>query len=171
MNACHICGSIGAAEIEKCKLCCDGVEQDFCRECSESYRVYRSKFGTPEANAAFADMQGRREAWRNDSAEVTHPDFFVQDDEGALHAYWDAQILRIHLAENGSRGVRVLSRHHGSPKLIYTPVSCMECFDHDEKCQECCPHDEHDHGHCLDCGKDCTDDLVGVAEAFAEGDR
>lgn len=27
-----------------------------------------------------------------------------------------------------------------------------------------CPHDEHDHGICLDCGKDIFDDLVGAAE-------
>jgi hypothetical protein len=27
-----------------------------------------------------------------------------------------------------------------------------------------CPHDEHDHGICLDCGKDIMDDLVGAAE-------
>ena len=29
---------------------------------------------------------------------------------------------------------------------------------------EQCPHDEHDHGICLDCGKDITDDLVAQAE-------
>jgi Fe2+ or Zn2+ uptake regulation protein len=27
-----------------------------------------------------------------------------------------------------------------------------------------CPHDEHDHGICLDCGKDITDALVEQAE-------
>jgi Fe2+ or Zn2+ uptake regulation protein len=27
-----------------------------------------------------------------------------------------------------------------------------------------CPHDEHDHGICLDCGKDIMDDIVGAAE-------
>jgi hypothetical protein len=30
--------------------------------------------------------------------------------------------------------------------------------------QDECPHDEHDHGICLDCGKDIFDDLVGRAE-------
>lgn len=38
-------------------------------------------------------------------------------------------------------------------------------------CQECCPHDEYDHGICLDCEKDCTDDLVGAAESAFEGER
>lgn len=31
-----------------------------------------------------------------------------------------------------------------------------------------CPHDEHDHGICLDCGKDITDDLVAAAEFAAD---
>ena len=34
--------------------------------------------------------------------------------------------------------------------------------------QEPCPHDEHDHGICLDCGKDITDDLVASAEAASD---
>lgn len=40
-----------------------------------------------------------------------------------------------------------------------------------EDCQECCEHGEYDHGICLDCGKDCLDDLVGMAEDYYEGDR
>lgn len=36
---------------------------------------------------------------------------------------------------------------------------------------EPCEHNEHDHGICLDCGKDITDNLVGAAEARFEGDR
>jgi Fe2+ or Zn2+ uptake regulation protein len=31
-----------------------------------------------------------------------------------------------------------------------------------------CPHDEHDHGICLECGKDIMDDLVGAAEMAAD---
>lgn len=31
-----------------------------------------------------------------------------------------------------------------------------------------CPHDEHDHGICLDCGLDITDDLIAKAEFNAE---
>jgi hypothetical protein len=31
-----------------------------------------------------------------------------------------------------------------------------------------CPHDEHDHGICLHCGKDITDDLVAAAEFAAD---
>lgn len=31
-----------------------------------------------------------------------------------------------------------------------------------------CPHVEHDHGICLECGKDITDDLVSRAEAAAD---
>lgn len=34
--------------------------------------------------------------------------------------------------------------------------------------QHDCPHDEHEHGYCLDCGKDITDDLVSRAEAAAD---
>lgn len=30
--------------------------------------------------------------------------------------------------------------------------------------EEECPHDEHDHGICLECGKDIFDDLVGEAD-------
>lgn len=40
-----------------------------------------------------------------------------------------------------------------------------------EKCQECCEHNEHDHGVCMDCEKDITDDLVCAAEYAYEGDR
>ncbi len=31
-----------------------------------------------------------------------------------------------------------------------------------------CPHDEHDHGICLECGKDIMDDLVAAAELAAD---
>lgn len=34
--------------------------------------------------------------------------------------------------------------------------------------QDECPHDEHDHGICLDCGKDIMDDLVDAAESAAD---
>jgi hypothetical protein len=44
-----------------------------------------------------------------------------------------------------------------------------ECDE--ETCQECCPHDDHDHGICLDCGLDRTDDLSADAEYEYEGDR
>jgi hypothetical protein len=33
--------------------------------------------------------------------------------------------------------------------------------------EEECPHDEHDHGYCLECGKDILDDLVGQVD-FSE---
>lgn len=32
---------------------------------------------------------------------------------------------------------------------------------------DCC-HDEHDHGICLECGKDVMDDLVAAAEFAAD---
>lgn len=44
-----------------------------------------------------------------------------------------------------------------------------DCGDY--TCQECCPHGEHDHGICLDCGKDRLDELVCAAEYAFEGDR
>ena len=31
-----------------------------------------------------------------------------------------------------------------------------------------CPHDEHDHGYCLECGKDILDDLISHAELMRE---
>jgi hypothetical protein len=34
--------------------------------------------------------------------------------------------------------------------------------------QEECPHDEHDHGICIDCGKDIMDDLIGRAEMMRD---
>jgi Fe2+ or Zn2+ uptake regulation protein len=34
--------------------------------------------------------------------------------------------------------------------------------------QEPCTHDEHDHGICLDCGEDITQELVSKAEAAAD---
>ena len=34
-----------------------------------------------------------------------------------------------------------------------------------------CDHPEHDHGICLDCGEDITNDLVSKSEAQSEGDR
>jgi len=34
--------------------------------------------------------------------------------------------------------------------------------------EEECPHDEHDHGICLDCGKDIMDDLIGRAELLRD---
>ncbi len=37
-----------------------------------------------------------------------------------------------------------------------------------EKEQEECPHDEHDHGICLDCGKDIMDDLIGRADLLED---
>lgn len=53
--------------------------------------------------------------------------------------------------------------------------TCMKCDGsspcENEECQECCPHDEHDHGICLDCGRDRNGDLAGKAEDAFEGDR
>lgn len=109
--------------------------------------------------------------WGRSMSTLKAPAFFVQTENGDLHAYWDPALLRISLHENKGEKVRVFSRHHGVLTLKYTEVSCMECFDHDDKCQECCPHDEHDHGICLSCGLDRTDHFVGLAESAFEGDR
>ena len=47
----------------------------------------------------------------------------------------------------------------------------IDCDDVD--CQEHCEHNdvEAGSGTCLDCGKDCLDDLIARAEAIFEGDR
>ena len=50
-------------------------------------------------------------------------------------------------------------------KVCYKP--CWEAYSHKE-CEEECPHDEHDHGICLDCGKDIFNDLVAQAEFAAD---
>jgi len=34
--------------------------------------------------------------------------------------------------------------------------------------EEECPHDEHDHGICLDCGKDILDNLIDRAEMMRD---
>lgn len=41
-------------------------------------------------------------------------------------------------------------------------------YDSQSRPPEDCPHDELDHGICLDCGKDCFDDLVARAEYMAD---
>lgn len=46
-----------------------------------------------------------------------------------------------------------------------------ECPDDGVTCESCCQCSEFDHGICLDCGADRTDDLVAAAEAACEGDR
>jgi hypothetical protein len=33
----------------------------------------------------------------------------------------------------------------------------------DETCQQCCEHNEHDHGICVDCGKDNYEDIAARA--------
>lgn len=56
--------------------------------------------------------------------------------------------------------------------IIFKCTECdAELHYEDDVCQECCPHDEHDHGICLDCGKDNTDHFVGMAESYYEGER
>lgn len=43
-------------------------------------------------------------------------------------------------------------------------IYCEECKDESDDCQECCPHDDHDHGICIDCGKDNYDSLIGDSD-------
>lgn len=43
-----------------------------------------------------------------------------------------------------------------------------EEFCGDDKCQKCCAHDEYDHGICLYCGLDITEELVAKAEFLYE---
>jgi hypothetical protein len=60
--SCHICVTTPAdAEyMIKCKLCCDGLEQDACRTCSELYARYKRDFGSPQSKEAFRALQARR---------------------------------------------------------------------------------------------------------------
>jgi len=46
-------------------------------------------------------------------------------------------------------------------------LNMMELLDHkceQDDCQECCEHDEHEHGVCINCGKDIHDSLVSVVD-------
>lgn len=52
-----------------------------------------------------------------------------------------------------------------------SPFQCDGSGCDNDRCQICCEHNEHDHGICLDCDADITDNLVGAAEAAYEGDR
>lgn len=45
---------------------------------------------------------------------------------------------------------------------------CDDCGDplgdsSGDYCQDCCEHGDTDCGHCLDCGKDCTEDMMAAA--------
>ena len=98
-------------------------------------------------------------------SDIKAPDFFVQTENGDLHAYWDAAILRIDLKKNGFEKVTVLSRDYRKPTVTYTEVRCYECFDHDEQCQECCPHEfDSSEGYtCLNCGKEGAEEVMSAA--------
>lgn len=53
--------------------------------------------------------------------------------------------------------------------LVQPPID--EPCSEDCSCSNCCQHYEHDHGICLDCGEDRTEDLAADAEYAFEGDR
>ncbi len=57
---CHICSAFALCELEKCKLDCDGLEQDFCRDCSALYRSFRLNFGKLLGNESFEALKQRR---------------------------------------------------------------------------------------------------------------
>lgn len=54
--------------------------------------------------------------------------------------------------------------------------TCDRCNDTEEiridgrreTCPDCCPHDEHEHGYCLECGRNIMDDLIGRAELLED---
>lgn len=52
---------------------------------------------------------------------------------------------------------------------IIKGINCDTCNDEKEDCQECCDHMDLDHGVCLDCGADLTDDLANRAYEQSEG--
>lgn len=65
-STCHICGVIAPQAdmpVVKCKLCCDGLEQDFCPVCAKLESTFKRNLGLPEGNAAFRALQARRMAW------------------------------------------------------------------------------------------------------------
>jgi len=73
MNTCHICGvKFKEFSMIKCKLCCDGLEQDACEYCAKVYNAYRAhKAGA--RNAYFAELQAlRAECIRNERKNNGH---------------------------------------------------------------------------------------------------
>jgi hypothetical protein len=61
MTGCHLCLTREPNQIMKCKLCCDGLEQEFCTECALTYVAYRAAFvaGLP-THELFRSLQSRR---------------------------------------------------------------------------------------------------------------
>lgn len=51
---CHICLTREGTDLIKCRVCCDGMEQDACVECAAVYRQFRT-FKVP-----FSMLQVRR---------------------------------------------------------------------------------------------------------------
>jgi hypothetical protein len=57
---CHICLIRDGNDMIKCKLCCDGMEQDACIECAQVYGKYRSTNDKDISDKLFAMLKARR---------------------------------------------------------------------------------------------------------------
>jgi len=54
--SCHLCWAPNSNEIMKCKLCCDGLEQNVCRECAALCAAYKKTL----SDADFQKIIARR---------------------------------------------------------------------------------------------------------------
>ncbi len=59
-TTCHVCGSHELTDTVKCKMCCDGEEQEFCLTCASLYRTYKVMI---DGALAFEKLTARRAAW------------------------------------------------------------------------------------------------------------
>ena len=59
---CHICLTNKSKHMIKCKLCCDGLEQDCCAICANLYNAYKATYATDRAKAS--EYFGRLKAMR-----------------------------------------------------------------------------------------------------------
>lgn len=61
-TTCHICHALAPTETVKCKLDCDGLEQEFCAACEREYHTFCKHIGTPDGDAAFERLKRSRAA-------------------------------------------------------------------------------------------------------------
>lgn len=62
---CHVCGirlQLTNDTMIKCKLCCDGLEQETCKYCARLYYAYKKTFSTAPhlAKLYFLELQALR---------------------------------------------------------------------------------------------------------------
>lgn len=119
--------------------------------------------------------------------EIRHPNGFTteiadatsaafESDEEAIAAFSALSKLIKRMGLGTLHGYLVKPGDDKEPEKTFDmdafnfPDLYHNCFIHKGE-EFCCPHDEHDHGICLYCGMDITQDLVAKAEYAFEGER